>query len=480
MTLDFQKQLLQYLVQIREGRKFVGLLTSDVFDLPQHQVLLEALSNYIEKYGIQPSKPNFTEYIDRELTKSGDFPEDVYSSIEKELKFIYTPFKADTEMIKDVLVEEIQRKLTKALLVEAASKVKTGDSEYFDTLMYQMSKIVNLAKELEDEVHEKGSFLVEDYTGHLGTVVDGHATFIKGVNAMTAAKGFHSPQLVIFMGAPKSFKTGTLLNIALEYARDGYKVFYVDNENGLRSLRARFYQALLETTRDKLNEKDEKVILKQIMKKFKVMKGDVFMEYFPAYASTTQDVENHLDKLKDENGWEPDIICWDYPDLLMPVDKTVKEKRLQIQHVYHDIIRLNNKRSVFSIGLSQVSKLAVNAEVIDMTHFAEDFGKAMNCHAAFALCATEVEQAAGIRRILPVVQREGVQYNKKNYAIIKIDAPTMNIKELGMEEANVLVDAARQEAGFASADEGEEKGPGRKVVKNDLQSLKIEFKNNFK
>jgi len=143
--------------------------------------------------------------------------------------------------------------------------------------------------------------------------------------------------------------------------------------------------------------------------------------------------------LKDEHGWIPDIICWDYPDLMVPIDRTVREKRLKIQAVYHDIIRLNNEWGVFSMGLSQVNKDAVNKEVIDMTGFAEDFGKAANCHAAFALCATPVEQAAGIRRILPVVQREGVAYNRKNYCVVKLDEAKMKLDEITIEEGLKLV-----------------------------------------
>lgn len=111
-------------------------------------------------------------------------------------------------------------------------------------------------------------------------------------------------------------------------------------------------------------------------------------------------MNTELERLRDERGWVPDVILWDYPDLFEPTDKSIKDKRLKIQAVYFEIINLNHKWGCFSMGLSQISRNAVNKAVINMKDFAEDFGKAANCHAAFAICRTEEEMEAGTARLI--------------------------------------------------------------------------------
>jgi len=440
MTRDFQRLLLQYLFQVREGKQFVELLEPEIFDEHKHQVVFQLLSHYLTKYKIQPSKANFVEYLSRSLKKQKQVVKDeVRLELEKEARLLFDPFNSDTGMIRDTIIEEAQRKMIKNLFREEAVNVKNADSDLLDSIYAKMGKITNLKKQYEDGLSKQGGFLIKDFKRGKIDIVKGNPTYLDGLNALTAAKGFYAPQLIIFMGGPKSFKTGTLLNIAIEYVRDGYKVFYADMENGINSIKARVYQDLLGVTRDALNSKDTQKILQQVVGRFKNMGGDMYMDYFPANATTVDDIHRRLEELKDEHGWIPDIICWDYPDLMVPIDRTVREKRLKIQAVYHDIIRLNNEWGVFSMGLSQVNKDAVNKEVIDMTGFAEDFGKAANCHAAFALCATPVEQAAGIRRILPVVQREGVAYNRKNYCVVKLDEAKMKLDEITIEEGLKLV-----------------------------------------
>jgi len=297
---------------------------------------------------------------------------------------------------------------------------------------------------------------------------------------MTAAGGFYPPQLIIFMGAPKSFKTGTLLSVAIELVRDGKKVYYVDAENGQRSIYNRFRQGVLDCELRDVDSPENVALYDQMISRWKTMGGDFAFNFYPGHSFCADDVEADLDTLKDEHGWEPDVICWDYPDIQLPNDKDkAKDKRIGIQHVYFDIIRVNERRSTFSIALSQVGKAAVNKVIIDMKDFAEDFGKAANAHAAFAICRTETEMRRGLARIVPVVQREGVQYNGSNMCMVRINEARMQVVELSPEEAKaeleelMLQDAKIAKAFGGGADKVYKKRsepslsiPSRKIIEN--------------
>ena len=443
MKIEFQSEVLRYMIQDKTARKFLGVIDKELFDGYSFKIIFDILKSYYEEYRSQPSLAGMLQYFDTEIKKH-DVSKDVYASLESTIKSCYLPIKANLDQIKDEIVVFYQKQLTKSLFTQYADKINDGDKELFSVLQKQMRKIAKVGERNDEQEANRGEFLLKDYRVGNYSITEGAPTFLKGVNKMTSTGGFYSPQLVIFMGAPKSFKTGTLINIAVNYVRDGYKVYYVDCENGKDRIRDKARQCMLGCTFSELVSGKFDRTLKEMVGRFKVMGGDMKIDFYPAHSKTVGDVEDELDYLKEEYGWEPDIICWDYLDLMRPIDSRIKEKRLQIQATYFDAIKLQNKRGLFGIGLSQVNKDAVNAPVISMKHFAEDFGKAANCHAAFALCGTEEEREAGYIRITPVVQRDGVRYNSKHVCLLKVDEARMSLDETSFEEATKILSRLNQ------------------------------------
>ena len=166
---------------------------------------------------------------------------------------------------------------------------------------------------------------------------------------------------------------------------------------------------------------------------FKVMGGDLQIGFFPAGKAKLDDVDLELEYYRDEFNWVPDVIVYDYLDLFQGPDPR-KDKRIQIQDNYHAAIALNVKWGMWAMTVSTVNRGAVDKAVINMKDFGEDFAKAYNCHAAFAICRTPEEMEFGTARIIPVVQREGVPYAGKNTCTIQIQAELQNIYEVRMAD----------------------------------------------
>jgi predicted solute-binding protein len=96
---------------------------------------------------------------------------------------------------------------------------------------------------------------------------------------------------------------------------------------------------------------------------------------------------------------------------------------------------MNKELNTFTIVPSQVNRAAIGKKTFDVKDLAEDFAKAMNANAIFAICATPEEEEQGIRRIIPVSQREGVRYQGgKHICIVKIDEAKMLVQEVDSEE----------------------------------------------
>lgn len=429
MTEDFQTEIFRFVLQSKEGRKYFKMLNKDLFSNKAHTFLFDLVYHYYQKYDRLPSKVNLTEYFFDQI-KGQDVKKEVIKDFEKEIRSLYIPHQEDIEHIRDKIVDFAKSVSMAKLFEDYAGKL--DDPTVYERIQKEVNKISKLGID-EDTEKTRGVSILED--DEFTEEKEVTPTYLEGLNKLTAAGGFYTPQLIILMAAPKGFKTGNLIKLGAEWVKMSKKVYYVDCENGLKPIRNRFKQAFLECTLQELQEPEMKRIYREMRKRIKVLGGDMRNGFYPAYSKSVLDVEIELEFLKDEYGWVPDIILWDYPDLMEPIDKTIKDKRLKIQAVYFDIIKLNNKLNVFSVGLSQVNRAAVGKAVIDMKAFAEDFGKAANAHAAFAICRTPEEEEAGIARIIPVVQREGVQYKGSNQCTVEIHEEKMLIVEIDLDKA---------------------------------------------
>jgi len=434
--------MIKYLVQRKEARKYIQAVGSELFDLDVTKTVFDLLQTFDERYNSQPSIGNMLEFFDREIrqAKSGDLS-DVYKEVEKEIKEIYRPFTANTNQIREIIIQEYQARLMKELFIEKGSELKTGDKDIIKDVFTRVSDIKRIGDNDFEQEDNRGIFALRQYGEGKRTIIEGSPTYLRQLNRMTSTGGFYSPQLVILMAAPKSFKTGTLINVAMNYVRDGKNVYYVDCENGEGKILDRFYQSMLGANWSEYSSGELDDTLKEMVGRFKAMGGEFKADFYPANSNTIADVEAELERLKLEHGWEPDIICYDYLDLMNPNDYKITEKRLKIQAVYFDAIKLQKKSGIFGIGLSQVSKGAVSQKIITMTDFAEDFGKAANCHAAFALCKIPDEEEAGVMRITPVAQRDGVGVSSGMACFVAVDESRMTVKEITKDEWKERVSA---------------------------------------
>lgn len=440
MTIEFQKDLLRVLVQQPSFKKYILEIPEEVFELPESQVVFQLLQKYVSKYRKQPEYSSMLELWDR-LTKKQRLEDVIYKNVQVEIASVYEPYKGDLGLLEESVSEQIQYKMAKNLVQKYAPQLNDG-IEVYRKMRIELNSIIDFDKKVDDD--DQGKYLFKDYEApKVGNRV-GKPTFLNALNRMTSVGGFYSPQLVVIMGTPKGFKTGTVMNLALNYAIDGLKVLYADTENGLLQIENRFNQAMAECTYAELFSDEVRETLEQQARRMQAMGGDIRIERFPAYTKTIADVEAKLDELREKDGWVPDLIVYDYLDLFLANDPSKrKEKRINIQHVYFDAINLQAKIGCFGISPSQVNKEALNKPVINMRDFSEDFGKAMNAHAAFAICRTAEELEMGVARIVPVVQREGVAQASGATCLVKMDESRMSIKEMTYEEYMAMMgDAA--------------------------------------
>jgi replicative DNA helicase len=369
--------------------------------------------------------------LEDELTNTDNLPQGISEELRSLFKDFLIPLSSnDHDFVRDQLISSVQNKRTDQLIIDFSEQKLT-----LDQLTAKLGQVTLLNKRAEQQ-NIKG-FLIQDRQHHVDDYVEGAPTFLHDLNLMTSCGGFYTPQLIIFMSGPKHFKTGLIIKLAIEYVRDGYNVYYADNENGLRSIRNRAKQAIMECSWAELYDPTMVDELDITLDNFhRYMQGDIFIDFYPPGTATITDVKNRLQTIYDQHNWKPDIIIWDSIDHFLPTNPSdqKRELRFNIQKVYHEVVALNNELNCFSIAPSQVNRAAVSKKTFNMQDVSEDFSKIMNAHAVFAICATTEELELKIRRIVPVVQREGQKYTGSNQCIVMVDEERMIVNEVDKKE----------------------------------------------
>lgn len=439
-SLAFQKQILQYMVSSVsdfEGSKYLKLLEPDLFDLSELQVVCNCLQEYQKKYGVIPkTDANLLDFFSSELKKMS-VSEQVRKLIEQEIRAIFDPLRADTPIIKEAILEFARYRRCKLAIETWSPRLKEG-AEYIEKLERDLHKARTLSADEIEGNKNHGKFLIKDYAGReLFRAANGHPTFIHEMNMLTSARGFKSPELIAIMGAPKSFKTGFLLNVAKHYMLTGLNIYYADGENGHRSITNRMKQSLLECNYRELADGTFQQDLDSIMGKAGARGGDFICDHYPARTCTLLDVELRLAELKQERNFVPDFIVYDDLTHFNPIDSKV-EPRLRGGAVYFDAIGLNTKLGCFAFTPAQVNRAAVSKKIITLKDIAEDFSKIMNAHGAFALCRTDQDITDGFARLVVVMQREGEPPIEGKEILLVIDAANQIVRVPNYEEEALL------------------------------------------
>ena len=435
MTTDYQLAILSYLVQSKDGKTYIQSIEDAVFDLLEFKIILQILKKYHKLYNVLPTKVTLDQFLLTQIAETKDLSPQITKDLNEVAEDIFIPLpEQDMVSLRDSIILEIQQKSIDDTFLDFAQS-KLSVTQVF-TKMHKLASLVKT--DFGYDAFTKGGFLVRDKDKFKDERIYGAPTFLHDLNNMTAAGGFYSPQLIVFLSGPKMFKTGTILRTAIEYVRGGMKVYYADNENGATQVRNRAKMGIMECELSELFDGGIEEELNETLDRFhRYMGGDLFIDEYPAYIKSMNDLKARLTQLKEEFNWEPDIIVLDTIDKFIPnsIPDRNRDPRIRIQLVYDDVINLNKELGTFAIVPSQVNRKAVGKKVFDIQDLAEDFAKSMNAHAIFAICMTPEEEELGIRRIIPVIQREGVSYKGgKHICVVKVDEKRMMVEEVDSEE----------------------------------------------
>lgn len=125
-------------------------------------------------------------------------------------------------------------------------------------------------------------------------------------------------------------------------------------------------------------------------------------------AINVRDISSILNQWEAYEGFIPDVIIIDYPDILAPEPGcSGMSSRDQINVTWKALRRLSQERHCLVIAPTQADAASYNQETLDANNFSEDKRKLAHVTGMLGLNQTREEKAQGIMRLNWIALREG-------------------------------------------------------------------------
>lgn len=411
-TTDFQLDLLKYTVQDKNGYKAVELYDDSYFTLTEHAVIAYTIKNYYKRRKVIPGKTILVE----ELLKTFDLREFINNLTDDDRKEILSIteslFKGEVKDGDEVLAST-EKFAQYVDLKHEVENVNLLDYEQYDIFSRKIQKAISPRLQT---IEEKGSFLVRDI--RLRQIKRKERNSIipmpwAQLNKLTNAGGYAKNSIMVVLDRAKKFKTGALVNIAVQYIkRHKRKVLIIDLDNGEDEWITRVEQCMIGCTKteilDEEGEKDREV--RKLMKRYKTAGGELVVKRMPSLVTTAIDIGTYIDYLYKEYGFQIDILMVDYIAKMGAISgKDSLHER--ISEAFIDVGNLALSRDIELIWTAHhVTRDAAKArerKIYESTDAAGAIDMTRHVQAIFGLNRNLGEESDGYQRLEVIAQRDG-------------------------------------------------------------------------
>ena len=234
--------------------------------------------------------------------------------------------------------------------------------------------------------------------------------------------GYGAGDLVLIIGNPGGAKSWTLVSMMAHAAKLGKKVVYYTLELSESYIGKRLDANLYQIEVDNLKHNR-----KEIDKICKELPGSVIIKGYPPKKASIQTIENHLEQLKHQHNFEPDVIFIDYLDYLKNKVRR-KEKKEDIDDVYVSAKGLAVELKKPIVSPSQANRTGAKDSILEGDKTAGSYDKIMIGDIVISLSRQKKDKINKTGRFFWIKNRYGP--DGMAYAA-KVDASKGNIEILG-------------------------------------------------
>lgn len=340
----YQWDIIKYILLDKKGYRALLLCHYNYFDLLDQQIIVRAITSYFDKRTKVPNRSSLLLEEVKAFYRNKDYVNQLKDKdrkrINRRIKSLYRGGIIDS----DDILESIGVFASYVDVKDIMSKFDITRYQDYEKVFAKLSKAITKQNELDPN---KGAFLVKGTRSRLArrefsdSVIP---TPFHQLNRTTNAGGLVPGAIAVIMDKEKGGKTLSLINVARGYLRKRKKVCFLDFENGIESVEDRLDQSLANVKKKELKSKTVKQKIQKILRKYERLGAELYYERLPA-GSTFDDVELVFSKLREEEGFIPEILIADYFILMAPTKERSRDD-LNISQVYIDAKNFANKHDL--------------------------------------------------------------------------------------------------------------------------------------
>lgn len=242
---------------------------------------------------------------------------------------------------------------------------------YSTAIESAFSENMKVKTELEESIddfdlfdNDRSDYILDKTIDELNKPNNHIRSGIKMLNNMLNG-GFENGRFYLLTGVPKSFKSGTLLNIALwaiKYNTDFVLknpskrpcVLYLSQENSVRETIDRMYVNLTGNSISDLSKKEAKRLLDKELRKYNV---NLLIRYRPSKSINTLDFDNMIAEIEATTDNEIIMAIQDYTKRIRSSNYN-PEMRFELANIADDFCNIAKKRNIPVISGAQLNRQA--------------------------------------------------------------------------------------------------------------------------
>jgi replicative DNA helicase len=331
-------------------------LSDEFFENTSHQWIIKEILKYFNKYHTVPSMDALkveVQKIDNDVLKI---------AIKEQLAQAYRESEqTDIQYIKDEFLGFCKNQQMKKAIVTSADLLGTNDFDSIRQIILnalKIGEIRSIGHEYEKDVETRYR---EDNRGPI--------PFPWPVFNDITQGGIGKGELGIVFGNPGGGKSWAIIAMAAHAAKLGFNVLYYTLELSETYVARRIDANLLNIPVDKILS--HRAEIEQLVEN---LPGKIKVKEFPSGKTTLDTLEQHIEQLKTQYEFMPDIIFIDYIDLL----KNSARDRLEgTEDIYTSIRGLARELGLPIVTPSQANRTGANSEIIEGSNIAGSYSKLM-------------------------------------------------------------------------------------------------------
>jgi replicative DNA helicase len=352
-------------------------LSDEFFENTSHQWIIKEILKYFNKYHTVPSMDAIkveVQKIDNEVLKIAIKEQLVQAYRESE--------QTDIQYIKDEFLGFCKNQQMKKAIVTSADLLVTNDFDSIRQIILnalKVGEIRSIGHEYEKDVETRYR---EDNRGPIPFPWDVFNNLTQG--------GIGKGELGIVFGNPGGGKSWAVIAMAAHAAKLGYNVLYYTLELSETYVARRIDANLLNIPVDQITKHRAEVesIVSELPGKIKVKE-------FPSGKTTLDNIEQHIEQLKTQYEFMPDIIIIDYIDLL----KNSARDRLEgTEDIYTSIRGLARELGLPIVTPSQANRTGAKSDIIEGDNIAGSYSKLMIGDIVVSLARNRKDKLEGTGR----------------------------------------------------------------------------------